>query len=474
MAECPHGKRRGIVSVGLALLASCSQAPAYRPPAIAVPAAFKEAGPWVPAAPAAPVGDQWWTSFGDSQLNGLEARLLADNPDLATEYARWREARAAVGELGAGVLPAVAVGTSLTANRQSDDRPLRGANQPDLYGAHTVEGSIGYEVDLWNRVHNRIKAGRAEADATGDDAAAARLALEAELAKDYLALVGLDRESETLAKAVSAYGRADELTQNRFAGGIANGIDVGRAGATLADAQGQLADVRDQRARIEHAIASLVGANASDFSLAPTTAQLPIIAPPTLLPSQLLQRRPDIAAAERRMFAANREIGVARAAFFPSLLLGANGGFQSTALSGLLSAPNLFWSLGPSIALPLFDGGRRHAKVEEARARWDEAAGSYRSVTLNAFREVEDGLSRLHYLNQEAVSGDRGVAAATQAARLSWNRYVKGAADYLDVVTAQTAELSARRHIIQVETAQAQAGVALVRALGGGWQINSM
>ncbi len=454
----------------LALTTGCSLAPAYHPPVVAAPAAFKETGPWVPAAPAvANAQTAWWQAFGSSELNALEVRLNSDNPTLADAYARWHEARAVLGELRADQSPQIGLGADGSANRQSDRRPLRSASQPDLYRAFEVGGDASYELDLWGRVRNQVASGRAQAAASADDVAAVRLSLEVELANDYIALNGFDREIALLTETVKAYTKADDLTQNRYNGGIADGIDTGRSGAELADAQAQLADVRNQRALVEHAIAALIGTPASSFTLSSGATDLSVIAPPDVLPSTLLQRRPDVAAAERRMFAANAQIGVARAAFYPSLQLGGNGGFASTALAGLLSAPNLFWSIGPNMVLPLFDGGRRRARVDQVRAQWEEATDAYRRTALGAFRDVEDGLSQLHHLGDEAADTARGATAASQAARLSLNRYVKGASNYLDVVTAQTAELTARRHALQVETARTQASVALVEALGGGW-----
>ena len=454
-----------------AALAGCSQAPAYRPPLVAAPAAFRESGPWVPAAPAvAASGGQWWLALGDATLDQLEARIATDNPTLAQAMGRYDAARAALGEARADLYPTIGLGADISANRQSANRPLRGANQPNFYNADTLGGSASYDLDLWGQVRNSVSAARANAEASADDVAAARLALEAQLASDYITLRGLDREALLLASTVEAYAKADAMTQRRFTGGIADGIDTGRSGTQLADAQAQLADVQNARALVEHAIASLIGTPASAFSLAPENSALAAPPPPPTLPSTLLQRRPDIAAAERRMFAANQRIGVAKAAFFPALGLGAGGGYQSTALAGLLASPNLFWSVGPSLAVALFDGGRRRAGVRAARAEWDQAAASYRATALAAFQQVEDSLSRLHHLGDEQAAEDRAVAAATQAASLSYNRYVKGAASYLDVVTAQTAELAARRRALQMETARLQANVALVETLGGGWE----
>ena len=463
-------KPHWLLTVSLACLAGCSQAPEYHPPTVApAPAAFREAGPWVPAEPAAP-GSDWWQGFGDPQLDALEARIATDNPTYAEALARHDASMAYLGQARASLFPTIGIGTSPTTNRQSDTRPLRGSNQPDLYDADTLAGGASYEVDLWGRVRNSVAAARAQAAASADDAAAIRLSLQARLADDYVTLRGLDQQAEVLTGAIADFAEADAVTRRRFAGGIASGIDTGRSGAQLADAQGQLADVRNARALLEHAIASLVGVPASSMSIAPSLAPLSLPSLPLGLPSTLLQRRPDVAAAERRVFAANRGIGVARAAFFPSLMLGGAGGFQSTALAGLISAPSLFWTVGPSLATTLFDGGRRHAQVAAARAEWAAASSHYREVALAAFQQTEDGLSELHNLGDEASAEDRAAAQATIAERAATTRYVKGVSDYLEVVTEQTTALAARRRAVQVGTLRMQAAVDLARALGGGSQ----
>lgn len=460
-------ERRRVWLAGVLALAGCSGAPAYHPPTIDAPAQFREAGPWVQASPGEPAAD-WWRALGDPVLDDLEQRLSAQNPALALALARHDEAAAGLAEARSQLYPTIGAGSVLSANRQSDTRPLRGSNQPDLYGSQTVGGVAGYELDLWGRVRNSVAAGRAREQASADDAAYARLALQADLARAVITLRGLDRQAEVLRKAVATYDQADRLTRNRFKGGIADGIDVGRSGAQLASAQAQLADVANSRALVEHAIASLIGVPASGFALEPSSQPFAALAIPSAAPSILLQRRPDVAAAERRMFAANRDIGVARAAFFPQILLGGQGGTQSTAIAGLAQAPNLFWSVGPQAVVSLFDGGRRRAAVRAARARWDEAAAQYRQTALGAFQQVEDGYSRLHWLGENAAAQDRAVASATQAASLSYNRYLQGTASLLDLVTAQNQELTARQRAIAVDTARVDAGIGLILALGGG------
>ncbi len=455
---------------GLALLAGCSFAPAYHPPSSPAPVVFKEAGPWKLAAPAdtTPRGD-WWALFGDTTLDGLETRIDKDNPTLAGALGRYDEARGYLHEARAGLFPQINAGADLERDHQSDNRPLRGGNQPDTYSSDTVGGSAGYELDLWGRVRNSVAVGKAEAVASGDDLAAIRLSLEVQLASSYITLRGLDRQANLLAATVDAYAKADAMTRRRFQGGIANGIDASRSGAQLAEAEAQLDDVRNARALTEHAIASLVGAPASNFSIPAAAVDLTMPAVPVGLPSTLLQRRPDVAAAERRMFAANAEIGVAKAAFFPSIAIGGQGGVQNTALPGLFVAPNLFWSVGPSAVLNLFDGGRRRGQLQVARASWTQATAAYRGQVLQAFQDVEDGLSQLHHLGDEAAAEDRAVQQATLTEQLSLNRYVKGAVDYLDVVTAQTTALRTRREALDLSTARLQASVRLIGAIGGGW-----
>jgi len=455
----------------LAALAGCSFAPAYKPPVTPAPVAFKEAGPWQPAAPdsLSAAGD-WWTLYGDTTLDGLEQRINKDNPTLAAALGRYDEARGFLAEARADLFPQIGASTDVTANRQSDNRPLRGAHEPDLFPADTFGGSISYELDLWGRVRNSVAAGKAETQASVDDLAAIRLSLEAQLASSYIALRGDDRQIQLLQATVEDFSKADAMTRRRFAGGIASGIETGQSGTELAEAQAQLEDTRNARALTEHAIASLVGTPASSFSIAPDPAVLTIPQIPVGLPSTLLQRRPDVAAAERRMYAANREIGVAKAAFFPSISLGGQGGFQNTGLPSLFTAPNIFWSVGPSAVLTLFDGGRHKAQVAVTRSAWEQATAAYRSQVLQAFQDVEDGLSQLHHLGDESVAEDRAVDQASQTERLSLNLYVKGAVNYLDVVTAQTTALRVRSQAITLQTERLQASVGLMKAIGGGWK----
>ena len=466
--------RSALAVTGLAAtLASCSFAPPYRPPAVTSPPVFKEAGPWQAAIPAAAQPADWLRVLGDPVLDGLERRLAADNPTLAGALGRHEQARGYLQQARAGLFPTVGVNANVTDNRQSDHRPLRSANQPTYYPADTVGGSLDFELDLWGRVRNSVRAGRALADASGDDAAALKLSLQGQLATAYLALRGYDAQLRLLAATVAAYGQANATTQRRFQAGIASALDTGRAGAQLGEAQAQLVDVRAARALTEHAIATLIGQPPAALTIAATPGEVADPPLPLVVPSTLLQRRPDIAAAERRMFAANATIGVAKAAFFPAISLGGQGGFQNTGLPGLFTAPNIFWSIGPSAVLNLLDGGRRRGQLAVARANWEQATADYRATVLRAFQEVEDNLALVHHLSDELAAENEAMRQAAIAEQTSTNRFDKGAIDYLDVVTAQTTALRIRRTAIELRTRHLQSMVRLAVASGGGWQPGS-
>lgn len=466
---------RGAVGALAAALAGCSMAPAYKVPVVDVPDSYKEAGPWQPAAPAdqRERGD-WWRDYGDATLDDLESRVDAANPDLAAAADRYAQARAYSVETRAGLFPQVDAAAGATRNRQSDHRPLRSASQPDEYRDNLIGAQLGYELDLWGRVRNLVASGEATAQASAADLASVRLSLHAELANDYIAVRGLDAQAKLLDDTVAAYARALALTQNRFQGGAASGLDVARAQTQLDNARAQSIDVQARRALFEHAIATLVGTPASKFTLPAQVVEIsqPVI--PTGVPSTLLERRPDIAAAERRTAAANANVGIARAAFFPSITLTAIGGYENTGGADWLSAPNAFWSIGPRAFLTLFDAGRREARADEARAALDEAGERYRATALTAFQQVEDNLALIHLLGEEAKSQDAAAASAQRTLNLALDRYRNGAVSYLEVVESQTAELQAQRASLSLRDRELQASVGLIRALGGGWAPGEM
>jgi NodT family efflux transporter outer membrane factor (OMF) lipoprotein len=448
----------------------CSFAPRYELPPVAAPPAFKETGPWTEATPEDRIArGTWWTLYGDAQLDGLESRIGGANPTLAEAVARYDQARALAGEAEAELFPTIGASASFTQNQQSNNRPIRGGGEPDVYAANTVGAQIGYELDFWGSVRNQVAAAKAEAQASAADLETVRLSLEADLADDYIQLRDLDIQARLLSEDEDDFGRALTLVNDRHRGGVASGLDVARAQNQLQTVRAQLTDVAARRALFEHAIASLVGVTASSFQItpAPTVLDLPHV--PTGLPSTLVERRPDIAAAERRVAAANAEIGVAHAAFFPNITLGGLLGFQNAGGNALIAAPNEIWSLGPALVMPLFEGGLRHAQLRAAKAVFTESAAAYRSEVLRAFQEVEDNLALLNHLDVEGDQEAQALAAATRTENLALIRYRAGAVNYLEVVTAQSARLDAERTSNSLRTRQLQASLGLIRALGGGW-----
>jgi multidrug efflux system outer membrane protein len=451
-----------------AALAGCSLAPDYHVPALATPSVYKElpAG-WQQARPAAAALPQaWWTAFADTVLDDLETRIEASNPSLAVAVARYDQARGQLGVARADLFPEIGVNGSAQRARVSGNRPIA-VNGATTYDNYVVGSSLAYELDVFGRVRNAVRAGRADTQASAADVAGVRLGLQARLADAYFQLRGLDRRLALLDETVKAFQRAYDLTDARHRGGIASGLDTNRARAQLSAARAEIAATRSQRASYEHAIATLVGAPASSLTIAVAPLKVEPLDVPAGTPAALLQRRPDIDAAERRVAAANARIGVARAALFPSITLGASGGFQTTG-PDLLSTASSFWALGPAQAvLTLIDGGARRARVRVARGEFAEAAAQYKETVLTAFQEVEDDLAAARELaRQEADLADAAQAAA-RTRDLALVRYRDGASDYLEVVTAQTAALDAERALIDVRTFRLTTAVDTVRALGG-------
>jgi NodT family efflux transporter outer membrane factor (OMF) lipoprotein len=474
--RCGSKAMRASLPVMLCLLLSaCSLAPDYKVPATPDPAAFKETGPWIVASAqdALPRG-QWWTLYGDATLNDLELRIESSNPDLAVAMARYDAAQGYLTEAQSGLFPTIGATAHADTDKQSANRPLRSANQPTYYGDDLAGLDAAWDLDLWGKIRNEVAAGKYEAQSSFADLAAVRLSLQSQLANNYLALRGLDAEIKLLTDTIAVYQKALSLTNDRHDKGIASGLDVSRAQTQLSDAQAALSDDQARRALLEHAIASLAGEAASSFSIAPVVVDYKVPNVPTDVPSTLLQRRPDIAAAERLVAASNAGIGVARAAFYPDISLSALAGFQNTGNDGLITAPNEFWALGPSLALTIFDAGQHEGNLAVAKANNAAAAAQYRATVLKAFADVEDNLALLNRLAEEAGAKATSVAAATRTASLATALYQSGALGFLDVVVAQTTALSAQEAALSIQTRRLQASVGLIHALGGGWSTQQM
>jgi NodT family efflux transporter outer membrane factor (OMF) lipoprotein len=453
------------------LLGACSLSPPLKTPDVPTADAYKELGPWTQAQPTDRLPrDSWWTLYGNPELDELEKRLITGNPTLATALADYAQARALADQARVGLFPTLSLDTSVERARESVNAPLRGPTTPTYYNASTVGGSVSYELDLWGQIRNEVAAGEANAAASAADLENARLSLIAQLVDDYVQLRSLDRDSAILGQTVEAYARALELTEQRHNAGIAPGLDVAQAQTQLNAARSQAAQILAQRALMEHAIAALLGVSASTFSIKPEIVDITLPRIPTGVPSTLVERRPDIAGAQRRMMAANANIGVARAAYFPTLTLGAQGGFQSTSFSNWLSAPSSFWAIGPNALLSVFDGGLRRAQVAQARAEFDASAANYRSTVVSAFQQVEDSLATLNHYHDAAIDEKAAVDAAQRTLDLSMVLYKQGATDYLTVVTSQANLLQTQLESLTLDTLQLRASIDLIRALGGGWE----
>jgi NodT family efflux transporter outer membrane factor (OMF) lipoprotein len=457
------------------LLGACSLAPPLKTPDVPPGNAYKELGPWTQAQPADRLPrDSWWTLYDNGELDELETRLIAGNPTLAAALADYAQARALADQARAGLFPTLGVNAGVQRAQESRNAPLITNATPRYYDNNTVGGSVSYELDLWGQIRNEVAAGEANAAASAADLENARLSLIAQLVEDYIQLRSLDRDSAILDETVTAYTRALKLTEQRHDAGIAPGLDVSQAQTQLDAARSQVAQTLAQRALMEHAIAALLGVSASTFSVKPQIVDIAIPQIPSGVPATLLQRRPDIAGAQRRMIAANANIGVARAAYFPTLTLGAQGGFQSTSFSNWLSAPSSFWAIGPNALLSVFDGGLRRAQVAQARAEFDASAANYRGTVVTAFQQVEDSLATLNHYHDAAVDEKAAVDAAQRTLDFALALYKQGATDYLTVVTSQTALLQTQLQALNLDTLQLTASVDLIRALGGGWEDSAL
>lgn len=445
-----------------ALLSACAVGPDYVRPAVEAPAAFKEMQGWKIAQPQdQEIRGKWWEVFGDPELNALQEQVAISNQNLAQAEARFRQAKALVQSARAAYFPTLS--GSVSSSRS--DR----ATQTGPVNSHSLAFDANWEADVWGRVQRNVEANQASAAASAADLEATRLSTQAQLAQNYFQLRAVDAQQQLLQRTVADYERSLQLTENQYASGVVPRANVVLAQTQLKSTQAQAIDTGIQRAQLEHAIALLVGKAPSDFSLAakPLTLAVPPI--PVGLPSTLLERRPDIAAAERRVAAANAQIGIAKAAFFPTLSLSASAGFQSSSFGDWLSFPNRFWSLGPALAMNLFDAGARKAQTDQAIAGYDANIAAYRQTVLSGFQEVEDNLAALRLLEQEAQVQDEAVQAARLSVELAANQYKAGIVNYLNVINAQTTALGNERTAVDLLNRRLSASVLLIKALGGGW-----
>jgi NodT family efflux transporter outer membrane factor (OMF) lipoprotein len=466
------------VSLAIAVLqfSGCAVGPNYHTPVAETPQAYKEVGNWKPAQPNDQnLGGTWWTIFQDPQLDALELQVNVSNQNLKAADAQFQQARAVLRYSRADYYPTVTAGPSATRTRVSANRPppssiFNGITENDF----VLPFDFSYQVDVWGRVRRTVESYREQAQASAADLAAVNLSLHADLAIDYFQARSLDAQEQLLNSTVTQYEQALELTLNRFHGGVASQVEVEQAKTQLETVRAQAIDVGVLRAQYEHAVAILIGKPPAEFSLPP----LPLTAPPphipVSMPSELLERRPDIAAAERRVAAANAQIGVAKSAYYPTISLGATGGFESNSITTLLQGPSGLWSFGLSAVVTVFDVGRRRALTDQARAAYDFQVASYRETVLNGFQQVEDNLAAVRILEHEAKVQDEAVAAAQRSLDLSVTRYKGGVTSYLEVTVAQSAALSDQVTAVSILGRRMANTVLLIQALGGGWDRSSL
>jgi len=471
------------LSMVAALMTGCAVGPKYERPALPVPSGFKEPPPeafketkdWkaAQAGQPMPLPAKWWEAFGDPQLNQIEEQVLIGNQDLKVAEARFRQARALIRLNKSAEFPTVSVGPSVGAVRTSANRPYAPGNV-GAGGDFALPFDFSWELDLWGRVRKNVAAATDTAKAAAADSAAAVLAVQAETAFDYFELRSADAQQRLLNDTVAAYTQAYELTKNRFEGGASPKSEVAQALTQLEQTRAQSTDIGVQRAQFEHAIAILLGKAPAEFSIAPAVTQLQPPTVPVGVPSQLLERRPDIAASELRVMEANEQVGLTKIAFYPTVMLSAALGLEGTSLLNWFNWPSRFWAVGPSLAQTIFDGGRRRAASESAAAGYDATVAEYRQTTLTAFQQVEDSLSALRILEKESGQQRDAVVSAQESLGLFENRYKGGVDNYLQVITAQTILLSNQRTEIDILRRRMDASVLLIKALGGGWDVTKL
>jgi len=452
------------------MLAGCTVGPKYHTPVAQVPAAYKELKGWKPAQPNDQnLGGTWWTMFQDPQLDALESQVKASNQNLKAAEAQYRQARAVLAYNRADYYPTATVNPSVTRTRISGNSPTDSILRGTAYNDFVLPFDLSYQADVWGRVRRTVESSREQAQASAADLATINLSLHADLAIDYFQARSLDAEEQLLESTVKQYEQALELNQNRYRGGVVSEVDVEQAKTQLQTTRAAEIDVGVLRAQYEHAVAILIGKPPAEFGLPP----LPLTAPPphvpVSVPSELLERRPDIAAAERRVASANAQIGVARSAYFPLINLGAAGGFESGSFTTLINGPSGLWSVGASVMETVFDVGRRRSLTDQARAAYDFQVAAYRENVLSGFQQVEDNLAAVRILEKEAKVQDEAVVAAQRSLDLSVIRYEGGVTSYLEVITAQSAALSDEITAVNILGRRMANTVLLIQALGGGW-----
>jgi NodT family efflux transporter outer membrane factor (OMF) lipoprotein len=475
------GKQRRILwlvvlpAIAVLQICGCTVGPNYKRPTAEVPTAYKELGNWKQAQPDDQnLGGNWWEMFQDAQLNALESQVNVSNQNLKAAEAQYTQARALLRYNRAAYFPTVSAGADASRNKISNNRPPSLTTNGRTYNDFQIPFELSYEVDVWGRIRRTVESYREQAQASAADLATVNLSMHAQVALFYFQARVLDAEEQLLNSTVTQYEQALELIQNRYAGGIASDLEVQQATTQLETTRAQAIDVGVARAQYEHAVAILIGKPPADFSLAalPLTTPPPPI--PAGLPSELLERRPDIAAAERRMGSANAQIGVAKAAYYPTISLGATGGFESGVITTLISGPSALWSVGGSAIAPIFDAGRRRANVDQAIAAYDQNVANYRETVLTGFQQVEDNLAALRILENEAQVQERAVVAAQKYLELANTRYTGGVTSYLEVTTAESAALSDELTAVNILGRRMVDAVTLIQALGGGWDRSSL
>ncbi|PWB33958.1 RND transporter [Pseudomonas sp. SDI] len=467
-----RGSRLLSASLCLLMLSACSLSPDYHRPELAAPVQFKQAEGWTQANPSdALARGAWWELYGDAQLNGLVEQLNASNQTVAQYEAQYRQAQALVRSARGALFPSLDLSAGKTRSSQgtgSSSSSLSN-NSSGIRNTYSTQLGVSWEADLWGKLREGLAANEYSAEASFADLAAIRLSLQSELVQNYLQLRVIDEQQRLLEATLAAYQRSLKMTENQYRAGVSGKDAVAQAQTQLKSTEADLIDLIWQRAQLENAIAVLMGKAPAQFALAPSRSlpQLPQV--PLALPSQLLERRPDIASAERKVMSANASIGVARAAYFPDLTLSMSGGYSSSSFGDWISVPNRFWSVGPQLAMTLFDAGKRSAEVDRTVAVYDQTVAQYRQAVLDGFKEVENYLVQLKVYGDEAQVRDEALAAARESLRLTENQYKAGLIGYLDVVNVQTTALSNERSALTLLQGRLVASVQLIAALGGGW-----